>query len=131
MALIATEKRKYSDVFKHEEKIDLGYCRQVVTLNGPAATLAVGTVVGKVTATGKYKVAVQSASDGSAVAAGVVMTETVVPASTDTPVLILMRGSSGVAKEQLVLDASYDLDAEKAVVYASLEALGIQMLTSI
>lgn len=131
MALIATEKRKYSDVFKHEEKSDLGYCRAVVTLNGPAATLAVGTVVGKVTATGKYKVAVQSASDGSAVAAGVVITETVVPASTDTNVLILMRGSSGVAKEQLVLDASYDLDAEKAVVYASLEALGIQMLTSI
>ena len=131
MALIATEKAKYSNVFKHEEKADLAYCRTVAVVNGPAATLAVGTVLGKVTATGKYKVAVETAVDGSKVAAAIVMTETTVPNATDTNVLALIRGSSGVSKQGLVLDATYNDDAKKAAVYASLEAAGIQVLTAI
>jgi Bacteriophage lambda head decoration protein D len=131
MALIATEKQKYSNVFKHEEKADLAYCRTVAVVNDVAGTLAVGTVLGKVTATGKYKVAVETATDGSKVAAAIVMTETVLPASTDTGVLALFRGSSGVAKEALVLDATYNDATKKAAVYASLEAAGIQVLTAI
>jgi hypothetical protein len=37
----------------------------------------------------------------------------------------------GVSKNGLVLDATYDTAPEKAAVYASLEALGIQCLDTI
>jgi hypothetical protein len=131
MALIATEKQKYSNVFKHETLPDLAYCRTLAVVNDSAATLAVGTVLGKVTATGKYKVAVETAVDGSKVAAAIVMTETTVAANTDTNVLALFRGPSGVAKETLVLSATYNDNTKKAAVYASLEAAGIQVLTAI
>ena len=53
--------------------------------------------------------------------------ETVIPATTDTKVLVLLKGPAVISKAGLILDASYNLDAEKAVVYASLEAKGIQV----
>lgn len=131
MALIATEKQGHSNVFKHEYQPDLAYCRKVAVVNDVAGTLAVGTVLGKVTADGKYKVAVQTAVDGSAVADAIVMTETTVALNTDTNVLVMFRGPAAVNKAGLVLGASYDLDAEKAVVYASLEAKGIEVLSAV
>ena len=48
-----------------------------------------------------------------------------VPATTDTKVLVLVRGPAIVSKAALVLDATYDTDAKKAAVYAALEAKGV------
>lgn len=131
MSVISTELHSLGNVVKAEYNADMAYCRTVVTVNDSAATLAVGTVLGKVTADGKYKVAVQTAVDGSAVADAIVLRAVTIVGATDTGVLCLTRGPSSVSKTALVLDATYNLDAEKAVVYASLEAKGIQVLTTI
>lgn len=131
MTLLATETHVYGNVVKHEYLPDLAYCKKVVTVNDTAGTLAIGTVLGKVTSGGKYKRAVQTASDGSQNAAAIVASVTTIPGSTDTNVLCLVRGPAGISKNGLVLDATYNLDAEKQAVYDALEALGIQCLDTI
>jgi len=129
MPVIASDTMRLSNLVKKEQWTDVGFCRQVVTVNEAAAkTYAVGTVLGKVTADGKYKIAVQTAVDGSAVAAAIVLEDKAIAATTDTKLVVLFRGDASVSAGALVLDASYDLDAEKAVVYASLEAVRIQVL---
>lgn len=125
MPLIATEAKRLSNVIKQELFPESAYCRLAVTYNGTAAALVPGTVLGKVTADGTYKIAVQTATDGSQVADAIVMVEQTVVADTATKVLCLVRGPAIVSKDGLVLDATYNLDAEKAAVYAALEAKGI------
>lgn len=129
MSVIATDKVRLSNVLKKEQWSEVGYCREVVTVNEAAAkTYVVGTLLGKVTADGKYKIAVQTAVDGSAVAAAIVLEDRSIAATTDTKLVVLTRGPATISVGGLVLDATYDLDAEKAVVYAALEAKGIQVL---
>lgn len=101
-------------------------------------TIPLGTVLGKITATGKYIPAVETAVDGSKVAAAIyigdstgAVTNTVTVAATDTNVLALVRGKVVVSKDALVLDATYDDATKKNVVYASLKALGIFAETTV
>lgn len=132
MTVIATDTARYSNLVKHELWPETGFCRKEVTVNEAAAkTYAVGTVLGKVTADGKYKIAVQTAVDGSQTAAAVVIDDHSIAAATDTKIVVLVKGPAEVSKGALVLDATYDLDAEKAAVYASLEALNINVLTTV
>lgn len=131
MAVIATSLQTISNVVKHEYGADFAYCKELVTVNDTAGTLAIGTVLGVVTADGKYKRAVQTAVDGSAVAAGIVAAAKTIVGATDTQVLVYVRGPMGVSKGGLVLDATYDTDAEKLAVYAALNAKGIQTLDTI
>ncbi len=127
MPLISTEKAGFSNVVKQELMPDAAYCRAVVTVNeATAKNYQSGTVLGKVTAGGKYKIAVQSAADGSQVADAIVLGEVAVAAATDTKVLVLIKGPAIVGKGGLVLDASFDTAPELAAVYAALEAKGIQ-----
>lgn len=127
MPLIANDTKRLSNVVKQELWPDAAYCRAVVTVNEATAKSYVpGTVLGKVTASGKYKIAVQTASDGSQVADAIVMDNYSIAGSTDTKVLVLIKGPAVIGKGGLVLDASYDLQAEKDAVYAALEAKGIQ-----
>ncbi len=126
MALIATEAKRLSNVVKQELWGEQGYTRAVVTVNeGAAATYVPGTVLGKVTADGKYKIAVQTASDGSQVADAIVIGEQTIAATTDTKVLVLIQGPAIVSKAGLVLDATYNTAPELAAVYAAFEAKGI------
>lgn len=126
MAIIATDTLRLSNLVKQEIFPSSNYTRLVVTVNEAAAkTYAIGTVLGKVTSGGKYKIAVQTASDGSQVADAIVLQDVSVAASTDTKVLVMIKGPAIVSKGALVLDATYDTDAEKAAVYAALEAKGI------
>jgi len=131
MTIIATDSYRLSNLVKQELFPEIAYCREVGVFNGLAGDLKIGTVLGKVTATGKYIKAVQTAVDGSAVAAGLLMQDITVAATTDTKVLIMVRGPASISKFGLVFDATYDLDAEKAVVYAALEAKGIQVLDAV
>ena len=87
MTVIAQSVHTLSNVVKHEYGADFAYCREAVTVNDTTGTLAIGTVLGKVTATGKYKRAVQSASDGSQNAAAIVYAAKTIPGTTDTAVL--------------------------------------------
>ena len=128
MPVIGTENARLSNVVKKELWPDLAYNRLVVTVNEAAAKSYVpGTVLGKVTADGKYKIAVQTAVDGSQTADAIVMQEVAVAANTDTKVLVMVKGPAIVSKAGLVLDATFDLAAEKNAVYAALEAKGIQV----
>lgn len=120
-----TENKRFSNTVKAELWPEMGYTRAVVTYNGTAGSLVIGQVLGKVTSGGKYKVAVQTAVDGSAVADAILIEDKTVALNTDTKVLVLLQGPAVVSKAALTLDASYDLDAEKAAVYAALEAKGI------
>jgi len=46
MAIIATENPHYSNLVKREDGIEWGQCKKVVTINGAAATLPIGSVLG-------------------------------------------------------------------------------------
>ena len=74
MTVISTENQRTSNVLKSEYKPELAYCRLVVTVNEATATTYVpGMVLGKITASGKYLAAVETAVDGSKTAAAIVL----------------------------------------------------------
>jgi hypothetical protein len=131
MAIIDTSTHTKSNVIKQELWAGLGYVETEVTVNDTAGTLLVGTVLGRVTSTGKMKRAVETAVDGSKVAAAIVATETTILGATDTKMVVLTRGPARVSKAGLVLDATYNDNTKKGVVYASLESLGVQVLETI
>lgn len=109
------------------------FFNEVVVVNtAGVTTIPLFTVLGKVTATGKYVPAVETAVDGSKVAAAVYIGDaqgallpTTTTAATDVKALVLARGKVVVAKDALVLDATYNDNTKKDAVYASLKALNI------
>lgn len=138
MPVIATESMHYSNLVKRENGAEWGQCKKVVTVNGPAATLPIGTVLGKVTATGKYKVVEATAVDGSQTAVAVVVgnafgqaSSTVMAANTDTNFLVLYRGTCAVADKALSFGASVTAGALTQTAYDQLAAVGIDVLTAI
>lgn len=123
MATIATDTVRYGNLVKQELWPANGYTRDAVIANETTAkTYAVGTVLGLVTATGKYKISLQAAADGSQNPAAVVLDDYTVPANTDTTVLAMTRGPAMLAKGALLLDASFSTAPQKAAAYAALEA---------
>ena len=126
MPIIATDKPRHSNVVKHEYEPSLAYCRTTVTVNEAATTTyVIGTILGKVTSTGKFIVAKETAVDGSKTPAAVVLEDKTITATTDTKVLVAVRGPMIVSKAALALDATYNDATKKGVAYTALEALGI------
>lgn len=131
MAIVQTDTARISNLVKHELWPETGFCRKEVIVNEAAAkTYAVGTVLGKVTATGKYKIAVETAVDGSKVPAALVIADRSIAATTDTKVVVLVKGPAEVSKDALVLDATYNDNTKKQAAYDALEALNINVLTT-
>lgn len=129
MAISSTETQKLSNLVKREQWSELAYCRTVATANESAAkTYRVGEVLGKVTADGKVKIAVETAVDGSKDFYAICLEDKTVAANTDTKVLVAFRGDIVVNKAGLYLDASYNDATKKGVVYAAMEAAGIELL---
>ena len=119
MPIVATDAQRYSNVVKWEIAPEVGFSKEVVVVNDATTTLKAGTVLGKVTATGKFKVCKQAATDGSQNAAAVYVgnlsgdfVDQVIPNNADAKVLGLVRlalvGNSG-----LVWDASFTTQAQK------------------
>lgn len=131
MSLLYTENKRFSNLVKQELWPEMGYTRAIVTYNGTAGSLLIGTVLGKVTSGGKYKICVQTAVDGSQTADAILIEDKTVTLNTDASVQVLLKGPAIISKSALILDASHDLDAEKAVIYASLEAKGISVNTTV
>lgn len=138
MPIIAIDDKRYSSVVKHEHLPEKGYCKTMVTVNGAAGSIAIGTVLGKVTATGKYKVVQATATDGSEVAVAIVVgnqygqpVTTVQAANTDTSYLVLHRGPAGVARGALVVGNTVTAGALTNAVYAQLADIGIDALVTI
>jgi len=136
MPVIATEGQfdRYSSLVKYvDDNQKPNTHNELVTVNEAAIkSYALGTVLGKVTATGKYKIAVQTAVDGSNVPAAIVIGDSSgvvttfnVAATTDTKVLTLARGKAIVAKPALKLDATFDNATKLQAAYDALKALGI------
>ena len=133
MAVIGTRGETFSQVFQDEYNPSSGITREVVTVNLSAgATLVQGTVLAKVTATGKYLVQSAALAAGAGLeAAGVLigadeLTPSVVCATTtDTKVLMLARGPAKVVVGKLVMAAATDTEAKKLAVYDALAAQGI------
>ena len=128
---IAQENYRYSNLVKEELWHEKGFCTKQVTVNDAAASLVIGTVLGQVTADGKYKVSVQTATDGSETPAAIVVEDITIPAATDTEVLVMYRGPAEVSKGALVLDASFTAGALQDAAYAALEAKLIQVADTV
>jgi len=135
MAVIATDSNRLSNlVKKYDAPNNPELFTDVLTVNeASAVTYSVGTVLGKITASGKYIVSKQAAADGSqnpvAVFIGDGKTglaqDTAIAATTDTPVLALTRGKVVLSLGALKLDASFSTNAQKLAAYASLKSVGI------
>lgn len=135
MAAIDTRSTRLGAVLQYEDHPEYGHCRDVVVANEAAIkTYVIGTVLGKVTATGKYKILEATAVDGSQNFAGIYIGEPkgdnkqTIAATTDTDVVVLFRGPAGVGKANLVFGASVDTAPELAAVYAQMEAVGIKLI---
>lgn len=138
MAIIANDSMRYSNVVKREDGPEWGQCKKMVVLNGAAGTYPIGTVLGQVTANGKFKVVEATAVDGSQVASAVVVGDfmghpnpVVAAANADTKVLVLYRGICGVADKSLTFGASVTAGALTTTAYAQLAAVGIDVLPAI
>lgn len=104
------------------------YTREEATLL-TGASYAVGSVLGMITASGKYKLAEVGAVDGSAVASAVLLTATDATAGDATGV-ILARGPAIVSQAALVFDATVTAGAETIIKLGELVAAGIVPRTS-
>lgn len=125
MSVILTSSPRFSHVVKYEQEPSLGLCRDAVVFNDTAQTLKVGTVLGKVTATGKYRVALSASADGSQnpvavyIADGLGLShDLTVAASTDTTIVALTRGKAIVSASNLILGTGITVSAVKAAFLA-------------
>lgn len=129
MTKIATENPRISDLVKYEQAPEHGWCRDDVVINvAAAADYKIGTVLGKVTATGKYipvNAAVVVGEEGAEVAAAILLENVSVAATTDTTVTAAVNGAMIVRDGGLVFVNTHST-AERAAAVAAIEALGIK-----
>jgi hypothetical protein len=97
------------------------YCREVVTIG--AGTLEPGTVLGKITATGKYAAHDPDATDGTETAVAVLWGNADASGG-DAPAVALVRGPAIVNRHDLVL-AGTPSEPEITAAHAALAAAGI------
>ena len=121
-----TQAPSQGDVVKFQ--FDPNYTNEAITLL-LGTNYKSGAVLGKITASGKYKLAVVGAVDGSAVAVAVLLNPSDATLA-DTTGIILARGPAVVSKAALVFDVSVNTVPLTATKYAELTAVGIVPRTS-
>lgn len=106
-------------------KFDLerNYTREAVTLL-TGTDYKIGSVLGQISANGKYKLSTHTGSDGAQTAAGVLI-ESVDATDGDRVGVIIKRGPAIVSRGELVFDASVDDGTKEATKIGQLTALGI------
>lgn len=136
MPIFATEtNHPLSWLIKRYENPDFpAFYHDVVVMNDTAGSIQVGTVLGKVTASGKFKVSRLGAGDGSEVPSAIYIgtgdalgapVPTTLPATTDTKVLALARGLVIVSSAALIFDATINDATKRATAIAALKNVGI------
>ena len=110
------------DVLKWELNPD--YCREIVTVASGAGKLGVGSVLGKITSSGKYVLSDPAATDGSETAAALLLEE-VDATSADAKALVILRGPAIASKAALVFHSNVNTQAEKDAKYSELADIGI------
>ena len=118
---VLTQPPTMGDVLKYE--LNPNYTRETVTLLA-GATYPVGAVLGRVTASGKYKLSTSGGSDGAQTATAVLLYATDASAA-DQEAIVIARGPAIISKAALVFDASVDDAAKTATKHGQLVALGI------
>ena len=121
-----TQAPSQGDIVKFQ--INPNYTNEAITLL-LGTNYKSGAVLGKITASGKYKLAVVGAVDGSAVAVAVLL-NTADATLADATGIILARGPAIVSKAALVFDASVNTAPLTATKHAELTAVGIVPRTS-
>jgi hypothetical protein len=111
---------RVTDVIKMEHPT---YSRDLVTIASGAGVLEIGTVLGKVTASGKYDAHADGASDGTETAVAVLV-ERVDATSADQPAVVVARFAE-VSRLGLRWDASVNTEGKKDAAIAELRAVGI------
>jgi hypothetical protein len=99
--------------------------RDVVTVLSGAGVLEAGTVLAKVTASGKYVKAVDTAADGSQTAIAI-LTRRVDATSADVTDALVVANDAEVKKLQLIFDASVSDSTKLATKYTQLRAVNIK-----
>lgn len=137
MSKLQSRTTRLGAVLQYEDRPEYGRSRDVVVANEAAQkTYVIGTVLGKVTATGKYKILEATAADGSQNFAGIYIgspagdNSQTIAATTDTNVVVIER-DAGIGKANLVFGASVDTQGEKDAIYAQMEAAGIQLFDQV
>lgn len=118
---VLTQPATMGDVLKFE--VNPNYTRETVTLLAGTA-YPVSSVLGRITASGKYTLSPETGADGSETALGVLL-YAVDATLSDAIGLLLARGPAIVSRAALAFDASVD-DAPKIdAKLGQLTALGI------
>ena len=118
---VLTQPPTMGDVLKYE--LNPNFTRETVTLLA-GTNYPVGSVLGRITASGKMKLSTATGTDGAQNAAAVLLYDVDATAA-DATCIVVLRGPAIVSKTALVFDASVDDAAKTAAKHAQLTALGI------
>ena len=118
---VLTQPPSLGDLLKYE--LNPNYTRENVTLLA-GTNYPLGAVLGVVTASGNYTLSPATGTDGSEVAAAVLL-EAVDASAADSTGVVIVRGPALLSKAQLTVDASVDDAAKLATKHAELIALGL------
>lgn len=112
------------DLLKYE--LNGNYCRETVTLKS-GINYKLGSVLGKITASDKYRLSPDATviGDEGAETAVAVLIETVDATDADKTGLVIFRGPSIVSKVALVFDDSVDDATKTADKYVQLAEAGL------
>ena len=112
------------DLLKFE--LNGNYSREVITLKS-GTNYALGSVLGKITASSKYRLspAASVTGDEGAETAIAILIEAVDATGADKIGLVVARGPTIVSKAALVFDVSVDQTSEKTAKHVQLAAAGI------
>ena len=121
---VLTQSPTLGDLLKYE--LNANYSRETVTLKA-GTSYPLGAVLGKITATAKYRLSpdAEVVGDEGAETAVAVLLEAVDASAADATGLVAARGPVIVSKAALVFDASVDDGGKKAAKHAQLAAAGI------
>lgn len=118
---VLTEPPRMGDVLKYE--VNPNYTREVVTLLA-GMPYPVGAVLGRITASGKYKLATSGGTDGAQTASAVLL-YAVDATLADATGIVVARGPAIVSRAALAYDATVDDGAKITTKIGQLAAAGI------
>ena len=113
-----------SDWLKGESHAGEFYSRDQITLAAGSGVLVTGTVLGRITASGKYVPVVAGASDGSQTAVAILFDQSVDTTAADQPAIAVARQAT-VSHAGLVWGSTINSANLRAAAVAQLKAVGI------
>ncbi len=123
MPTIINDLAQASDWLKHEAPSLMSREQVVLTTGAVGTTMLTGTVLGMITASGKFVPHTIAAADGSEAPAAILLFNT--PGTGGDVKAVVIARDALVAQQALVYGTDVNTAPERAAVNASLKALGI------